>query len=216
MSTPELTRRQQKVYDFIRQFAENNGYPPTLSEIAEKLHIQPSAVRVHLLLMQKKKVLRYVPNISRGIELFSKRNESIPIYGSVPAGNPFLSDDNIVDTFEVRKYLSTSDDLFSLQVRGDSMEDILFSGDLVFVDPKKAPKSGEMVVATVDGQPTLKWHYRYQDEIELKPQNKKYPVITVKKNDETFSMNGVVVGYIRALDKKKIDTLYVDRKTSTR
>jgi repressor LexA len=201
----ELTSRQKDVLHFIGEFIENNGFPPTLQEIADKMKIQPSAARAHLLLMEKKKTLRYVPNTSRGIELLHRKPAGVPIYGSVPAGNPFFAEDNIVDSFEVRKYLSTSEDLFSLSVRGDSMMDLLYPGDLVFVDPKKQPRNGEIVVASVEGQPTLKWHYRFHDEIELRPQNKKYSVISVKPHDETFHINGVVVGYIRALDRIKID-----------
>ncbi len=203
----ELTSRQKDVLTIISQFIENHGFPPTLQEIADKLQIQPSAARMHLLLMQKKKTLRYIPNTSRGIELLHRKPSGVPIYGSVPAGNPFFAEDNIVDSFEVRKYLSTSDDLFSLSVRGESMVDLLYPGDLVFVDPKKTPRNGEIVVALIEGQPTLKWHYRFHDEIELRPQNKKYSVITVKPHDESFRINGVVVGYIRALDRMKIDNL---------
>ena len=97
----ELTPRQKDVLHFINEYLENNGFPPTLQEIADKMKIQPSAARMHLLLMEKKKTLRYVPNTSRGIELLHRRAPGVPIYGSVPAGNPFFAEDNVVDTFEV-------------------------------------------------------------------------------------------------------------------
>lgn len=208
MNTTELTRRQQKVYDFVQQFTETNGYPPTLSEIAEKLHIQPSAVRVHLLLMQKKKALRYVPNISRGIELLQHRTHGIPIYGHAPAGHPFMSQDNVVETFEVQRYITASENVFGIYVRGDSMKDAqLSTGDLLFVDPKKQPQNGEIVVATVEGEPTIKRFYKERNTIILRPENKKYKPIAVNMSDENFRIMGVVVGMIRTLDKKKIDMM---------
>jgi repressor LexA len=204
----ELTTRQQKVYDFVSHFLEQNGFPPTLTEISERMSIQPSAVRAHLLLMQKKHVLRYVPHTSRGIELLNAKPAGIPIYGTAPAGHPFLSQENMVDTFEVRKYISASDEIFGIYVSGDSMKDAqLHTGDLLFVDPKRHPRDGEIVVAAVEGEPTIKRYYRDADAIRLQPENKKYKPIIVSKSDENFRIMGVVMGMIRALDKRKIDAL---------
>lgn len=204
----ELTTRQQKVYDFIAHFLEQNGFPPTLTEISERMNIQPSAVRAHLLLMQKKHVLRYVPHTSRGIELLTSKPAGIPIYGTAPAGNPFLSQENIVDTFEVRKYISASDEIFGIYVSGDSMKDAqLHAGDLLFVDPKRYPRDGEIVVAAVEGEPTIKRYYQDADTIRLQPENKRYKTIIVSRHDENFRIMGVVMGMIRALDKHKIDAL---------
>ena len=216
MSLPsiELTSRQQKVYNFVKQFIEDNSYPPTLQEISDKLKIQPSAARMHLLLMEKKKALRYVPNTSRGIELLHERPSGVPIYGSAPAGHPFTSQENMVDTFEVRRYITASDDLFGIYVRGDSMKDAqLSTGDLLFVDPKKDPRNGEIVVAAVEGEPTIKRYYREESGVVLRPENKKYKPIHVSRSDENFKVLGVVVGMIRALDKKKIDALTDEYKT---
>ena len=208
MPTSSLTARQQKVYDFIKEFLEAHGYPPTLQEMANTLKIQPSAVRAHLLLMAKKNALRYVPNISRGIELLQERPTGIPIYGSAPAGHPFMAQDNIVDTFELRRYISASDDLFGVYVRGDSMKDAqLSTGDLLFVDPKKDPRNGEIVVAAVEGEPTIKRYYKEDGTIELRPENKKYKPIVISNADENFKILGVVIGLIRAIDKKKIDAM---------
>jgi repressor LexA len=214
MSVADLTLRQQRVYNFVKQFIENNGYPPTLQEISDKLNIQPSAVRMHLLLMEKKKALRYVPNTSRGIELLRQRPAGIPVYGSAPAGHPFMSQENMVDTFEVQRYITASDDVFGIYVRGDSMKDAqLATGDLLFVDPKKEPRNGEIVVAAVEGEPTIKRYYRENSTVVLRPENKKYKPIYVSKSDENFKILGVVVGMIRALDKKKIDALIGEYNT---
>ena len=139
----DLTPRQKQVYTFITSYLEKHGYPPTLSEISEKLKIRINAVRTHLLLMEKKKAVRYVPNISRGIELLLDKPNGIPIYGSAPAGHPFMSQENVLESFEVKKYVAASDDVFGVYVRGDSMKDAhLYTGDLLFVDPNKHPRNG--------------------------------------------------------------------------
>jgi repressor LexA len=217
MGTTELTPRQQDVYTFVQRYVENNGYPPTLQEIAHGLGIQPNAARTHLLLMEKKRAVRYVPGISRGIELLLRRPAGIPIYGTAPAGQPFLSQENIVDTFEVRKYLTASDDIFGVYVRGDSMKGAeLATGDLLFVDPKREPRNGEIVVASVEGQPTIKRFYRENGSIILRPENKKYKPIVVSRADENFRILGVVVGMIRALDKRKIDALTEEHRSHSR
>ncbi len=209
-----LTSRQQQVLDFIKDYIEQKGFPPTLSEIATQLSIQPNAVRSHLLLMQNKKVLRYIPNISRGIELLNLRPAGIPIYGSAPAGHPFLSQENVLENFEVRNYISASNDVFGVYVKGDSMKDaLLITGDLVFVDPKKSPRNGEIVVALVEGEPTIKRYYEENNSVILKPENKKYNPIIVQHSDESFRVLGVVMGVIRSLDKKKLDMLIDEHRS---
>ncbi len=207
MDTP-LTKKQESVHKAIRQFIEVNSYPPTLSDLAEKLKISINAVRQHILYLAKKKVLRYVPNISRGIELLDEKPSGIPIFGSAPAGHPFTSQENMVDTFEVRRYIAASDDMFGIYVQGDSMKDAqLYTGDLLFVDPKKNPRNGEIVVAAVEGEPTIKRYYKVDSSVILRPENKKYKPIQVNTSDENFKVLGVVVGMIRALDKKKLDAI---------
>lgn len=210
-----LTTAQQKVYDAILSYINEHRIPPTLSDLAEKLDIGVNAVRDHLLVLDRKKFLRYVPNISRGIEVLTQKPEGIPIYGSAPAGHPFMSQENVVDTFEVKKYISGSDDLFGIYVRGDSMKDAqLGTGDLLFVDPKREPRNGEIVIAAVEGDPTIKRYYRDGNNVTLHPENKKYKPIVVSRHDENFRVLGVVVGMIRALDKKRIDELTGFRRAS--
>jgi repressor LexA len=207
MAVDKLTTRQRKIFDFIKDFVRKRGFPPTLSEIGEKFGIQPSAVRMHLLLMEKKGVLRYVRQISRGIEILTERR-GIPIYGEAPAGHPFMSQENILDTFELRKYIAASDDMFGIIVRGDSMKEAqIMAGDVLFVDPKRVPHSGNIVVALVEGEPTIKFYREENGRIILEPANKRYTPIVVAKSDENFSIAGVVVGMVRAIDKKTIDAL---------
>jgi len=210
-----LTKTQQNVLNVIREYLGGNSHPPTLSELSDLLHININAVRDHLLALDRKQVLRYVPNISRGIELPSTKPSGIPIYGFVPAGHPFMSQENVVDTFEVQRYISASDNVFGLYVRGDSMKDAqIATGDLLFVDPDVEAKNGRMVVALVEGEPTVKWFQKEGSTVSLIPANKKYKPIIVNKHDENFKIVGVVVGMIRALDKTRIDNTMKLKKAS--
>lgn len=215
MLTKPLTKAQQKVLNLVKDYIEENNIPPTLAELADTLKVNLNAVRSHLLTLDRKKVLRYIPNISRGIELLNIKPKGIPIYGYVPAGVPFMSQENIVDTFEVKKYISGSDDVFGLYVRGDSMIDAhLETDDLLFVDPKVEARNGRMVVALVEGEPTVKWFERDGNSIRLVPANKKYKPIEISKNDQNFKIVGVVVGMIRSIDKKRIDDSVKYKKAS--
>ncbi|RPI05827.1 MAG: repressor LexA [Ignavibacteriae bacterium] len=204
--TADLTAAQQNVLNVIREFLSSNSYPPTLADLAALLHINTNAVRGHVLALDRKQALRYVPNISRGIELPVRIPAGIPIYGYVPAGHPFMSQENVVDTFEVQRYISASKNVFGLYVRGDSMKDAsIMTGDLLFVDPDMEAGNGRMVVALVEGEPTVKWLQKEGSSISLIPANKKYKPIVVSKNDENFKIVGVVIGMIRAMDKVRID-----------
>ncbi len=215
MAERPITKAQNKILSLVREYIEENHYPPTLSELAEKLSVNVNAVRSHLLALDRKRALRYVPNISRGIELLNRKPRGIPIYGYVPAGTPFMSQENIVDTFEIKKYISASEDVFGLYVRGDSMQDAqLATGDLLFVDPKIEARNGRMVVALVEGEPTVKWFERDGSSIRLIPANKKYKPIEISKHDQNFRIVGVVVGMIRSIDKKKIDESVKYKKAS--
>lgn len=205
MPEHQLTLRQRRIFNFTQDYIHRKGFPPTLTEIATKFEIQPSAVRAHLLRMEKKGILNYAGSISRGIELLHQQS-GVPIFGEAPAGHPFMSQDNIVDTFELRKYITASDGMFGIYVRGDSMKDAqIMTGDLLFVDPKRSPRSGNIVVALLEGDPTIKFYYEEQNRVVLKPANKKYRPISVPKSHDDFSVAGVVVGMVRSIDKKKID-----------
>lgn len=215
MSNRPLTKAQENVLELVREYIEQNHFPPTLSELAEKLRINVNGVRSHLLALDKKGALRYIPNISRGIELLNVKPNGIPIYGYVPAGTPFMSQENIVDTFEVKKYISASDEVFGVYVRGDSMQDAqLTTGDLLFVDPHIEARNGRMVVALVEGEPTVKWFERDGNSIRLVPANKKYKPIEISRYDQNFKILGVVIGMIRSMDKKRIDDIVKYKRAS--
>lgn len=215
MENKPLTKAQLKVLNLVKAYIEENNIPPTLAELADQLKVNLNAVRSHLLTLDRKHAIKYIPNISRGIELINPRPKGIPIYGYVPAGTPFMSQENIVDTFEIKKYISGSDEVFGLYVRGDSMKDAnLETDDLLFVDPKVEARNGRMVVAMVEGEPTVKWYERDGNNVRLVPANSKYKPIEVSRNDERFRIVGVVVGMIRSIDKKRIDDSVKYKKAS--
>jgi repressor LexA len=204
-----LTAAQKRVYDWIVHYIERGNMSPTLAEISEGLgyrHI--SSMIVHINALAKKGFIKRHPNIARGIEVVRRKSTSIPIYGFVPAGAPFLSDENIVDNFELRKYISAPPNVFGLYVRGDSMRDAaLYEGDLLFIDPTKEPQNGEIIVALVNGDPTVKRYYRDNGTITLKPENKKYTSIMVPAQSDHFRCVGTVIGLIRRIDKRRIDQI---------
>ncbi len=202
-----LTARQEEIYRAICDSFSERGLPPTLQEIASRFGFNVNAAKDHILTLVKKGYIRYTPNISRGIELVRKKPSGIPVYGFVPAGHPFMSQENLAETFvNVEQYLTASADIFGVYVKGDSMIDAeIGTGDLLFVDPKQEAKNGRIVVALVEGEPTVKWFERNGTAIRLLPANKKYKPIEIDRHDENFKIVGVVVGMIRALDKKRID-----------
>lgn len=212
----ELTKRQREIYRAICDSFSERGLPPTLQEIATKFDFNVNAAKDHILTLVKKGYVKYTPNISRGIELIQKKPSGIPVYGVVPAGHPFMSQENIAEIFvNVGDYLTASRDLFGVYVKGDSMiEAEIGTGDLLFVDPKQEARNGRIVVALVEGEPTVKWFERDGNTIRLVPANKKYQPIVINRYDENFKIVGVVVGMIRALDKKRIDEMLKYKKAS--
>ncbi len=205
----KLTGAQQRVYDWIVGYLNRANMSPTLAEIAEGLgYRHVSSMIVHINALVKKGFIKKHPNIARGIEIIGPKPWSIPIFGTVPAGYPFLSDENIVDNFELKRYISAPPNVFGLYIRGDSMRDAaLYEGDLVFVDPTKNPQNGEIVVALVNGEPTVKRYYRENGTVMLKPENKKYSSIIINTHSEQLKIIGTVIGLIRRIDKRRIDAI---------
>ncbi|MFA5833260.1 MAG: transcriptional repressor LexA [Bacteroidota bacterium] len=215
-SQAKLTKRQAEIYQAICDSFRERGLPPTLQELATTFGFNVNAAKDHILTLIKKGYIKYTPNISRGIEVIHKKPTGIPVFGFVPAGHPFMSQENLAETFvNVEHYLTASKDVFGVYVKGDSMiEAEIGTGDLLFVDPKQEPKNGRIVVALVEGEPTVKWFEKDGNTIRLVPANKKYQPIIVDQHDENFKIVGVVIGMIRALDKKRIDEVLKYKKAS--
>lgn len=200
-----LTRRQQQVLDCIGNHIEQNGYPPTLREIAAELKISGTlGVIKHLQALEKKGYIEKEVGSSRGIRLTGQKGSgipeaglSLPIVGRVAAGSLQPAIEEIDDHFTVDRNHARKDD-FLLRVKGDSMiEAGIFNGDLAQIRPQQTASDGEIVVALVDDDATLKRFYRETGHIRLQPENRHMEPIIVKADDGNIQIIGKLVGLFR-------------------
>jgi repressor LexA len=201
----KLTSTQHRVYQFIIDWKENRGFPPTVREIAEGLGFKsPNNVRQHLRLIEKKGLLKISSGKARGIgvttqfgKVTSDNGIEVPLVGRVAAGTPIVAEENIEGTVTLDRTLFKGDGLFTLRVRGESMQDIgVFDGDIAVVKQQQAASNGEVVVAIVDGEATLKRFFKKNDSIVLHAENPDFRdiVVTSPKN---VLIAGRLVGVIR-------------------
>lgn len=213
----QLTERQQEILTFIEQFRDASGYPPTLREIGRKFQISSTfGVKRHLDALVKKGYLSVESNASRGISFLRNDEEDaginnmiernaefnkIPIVGRVAAGSPILAVENIEGSVVVDPTLmKKTEDSFALRVKGDSMINAgIFENDLVIVSPKKDAMNGEIVVAMLDDEVTVKTFENRNKKIRLIPANEKYQPIDIS-DDREFAIVGKVVGVVRWLN----------------
>lgn len=211
-----LTDRQKDILNFIEQFRNENGYPPTLREIGKRFEISSTfGVKRHLDALVKKGYIAVESNASRGIsylrhefdntavkviaseDIFTK----IPIVGRVAAGTPILAIENIEGSLVIDpSFLKKSGEHFALKVRGDSMIDAgIFDGDFVIVSSRKEALNGEIIVAMVGDEVTVKTYENKINKVSLIPQNKNYSPIRIDSKSD-FSILGKVSGVIRLLN----------------
>ena len=210
----QLTERQQEILLFIEQFRESSGYPPTLREIGKKFGISSTfGVKRHLDALVKKGYLIIESNASRGISLVRNDEDKakynygndvfakVPIVGRVAAGSPITAIENIEGSVIVDPaYIKKADDSFALRVKGDSMINSgIFEGDLVIVTPNKNAVNGEIVVAMLDDEVTVKTFENKNNKMRLIPSNDNYQPIEIT-TDREFSIVGKVVGVVRWLN----------------
>jgi repressor LexA len=198
---PSLTTRQKEIYDFLLKSIREKGYAPSIPEIGAKFKIvSTNGVSDHLKALEKKGYIRRVGK--RAIEVLSMLGKpmlaavrEIPILGRVPAGKPFLSEENVEGLLTITNDMG-SGKLFALQVKGDSMIDAgILEGDRVIVKQQGTAENGEIVCALIEGEATLKRFYRKNGVVTLKAENQKYPLITVSQGE--FRILGKVVGLMR-------------------
>jgi repressor LexA len=200
----ELTARQQELFDFLRDFVKERGFPPTLREIASHFGLKgPRGPQKVLNQLERKGYIRKIPGESRAIEIlgFSSSNiVSIPIVGRVRAGEPVLAIENIEGYINFDKSLASSKDVFLLRIQGDSMIDAhIQDGDFALVKPQSNAENGEIVVALIEDEATIKRIFLNQDLIRLEPANPDMEPIVVKKGEKRVSIVGKVVGIFRKL-----------------
>ena len=203
----KLTSTQENVLSFLKNFLQEKGFPPTLREIASHFGLRgPKAPQKTLQILEKKGYIRRVPGGSRAIEMLipplvhKSQILSLPIVGRVRAGEPILAIENIEGYINLDQSLISSDDVFLLRVQGDSMIDAhIQDGDFALVKPQPNAENGEIVVALVDDEATIKRIFKKRDLIRLEPANPHMEPIVVRKGERRVTIVGKVVGIFRKL-----------------
>jgi repressor LexA len=190
-----LTAQQIKVFDVIKESMQNNGYPPTRAEIARILDFKSvNAAESHIKALVKKGVIEKVPGSSRGIKLVEEAS-GIPLVGSVAAGSPILAVENIEKTIPLNPLTKAVD--FFLRVQGDSMVEAgILDNDLVGIKKTNNAENGEIVVARIDEDVTLKRFSKNKTSVKLIAENSAYEDIHVSEQTD-FAIEGKAVGVIR-------------------
>ncbi len=206
-SRNELTPTQEKVFEFLKNFLQEKGFPPTLREIASHFGLRgPKGPQKTLSILERKGYIRKVPGISRAVEILSYPQFSlthilpVPIVGRVKAGEPILAVENIEGYINFDQSLVSSRDVFLLRVMGDSMiEAHIQDGDFALVKPQSNADNGEIVVALIEDEATIKRIFQKRDLIRLEPANPKMEPIVVKKGEKKVTIVGKVVGIFRKI-----------------
>ena len=199
----DLTKRQKEIFDFIRKYAAKYGYPPTVREIGKAVGLHSSStVHAHLANLEKIGLLRRDPTKPRAIELLvdkAKRamgGQGLPVVGVVSAGQPVLAEEQIEEYLEVPDVIGGESGDYILRVKGDSMKDAgILEGDYVVVRPAQVADDGEIVVAVIEDEATVKRFFREKDGVRLQPENKAYkPIRTAEA-----TLLGKVTGVFRSV-----------------
>lgn len=198
----ELTQRQKEVLDFISEMMEKKGFPPTIREIGQKFKItSTNGVRAILSALSSKGYIRRKPLISRGIELLKAVRSDlvyVPLVGRISAGLPVLAVENIEGNIGIDKTLFPGDGIFFLKVVGDSMKDAgILNGDYVLAQQQKTAEKGEIVVAMIGNEATVKRFFPEKNRVRLEPANPEYGPIIVEKKTPDFFIAGKVIGLLR-------------------
>ncbi|MCX0366987.1 transcriptional repressor LexA [Clostridium perfringens] len=202
MIIKENSDKQTQIYNFLIEFTKSKGYPPSVREICQAVSLKStSTVHGHLKRLEKKGLIYRDPTKPRALEIVELSNEEkelidIPIVGKVTAGMPILATENIEDMFQIPiNYVKHNNDLFILKVTGDSMIEVgILDGDLAIIEQKNVATNGDIVVALIENEATIKRFFKENGFIRLQPENKNYEPIIV----EDCSILGKLVGIYRA------------------
>ena len=197
----QITTRQKQVLEIINDYLKKVGCPPTLREIAERLGVNGTlGIMKHLKALEKKGFLSRREGSSRGIVLTipAAQAVSLPIVGAVRAGDPQPAVEDILGYFSIDNSQSRSDGAFFLRVKGDSMiEAGIREGDLALVRPQVTAVNGDIVVAMIEDEATLKRFYREKDVVRLQPENPNMEAIIIRLGESEISIIGKLVGIYR-------------------
>ena len=200
MANGKISKKQSEIFEYIKEQILEKGYPPAVREICEAVHLKStSSVHAHLETLEKNGYIRRDPTKPRAIVICDDsfqlvRNEmtSIPIIGTVAAGQPILAAENIEGYFPVPVDMVPNAETFILKVKGDSMINAgIFSGDQIFVERTNVARNGDMVVALVDDSATVKTFYKEQGHVRLQPENDTMDPIIVDDCDILGKVFGV-------------------------
>ncbi|MGH2359999.1 MAG: transcriptional repressor LexA [bacterium] len=199
-----LTKRQKEILIFVQRYSDAHGYPPSVREIGQALGLTSSStVHSHLSALEKKGFLRRDPSKPRALEILrderdvpTKKVVTIPVVGGVTAGLPILAQQNIEDYFSLPADFVRAEDCFILKVRGESMIGAgIYDGDLLVVRRQPTARDGDIVVARMDDEATVKRFYREPDRVRLQPENPHMEPIYTRE----LAIEGVALAVIRRL-----------------
>lgn len=194
-----LTKRQQQVLDMIREFIEEYNVPPTRVEIAEAMGFRSAnAAEDHLKALLRKGAIEMYAGSSRGIRIVETEHLGLPVVGQVAAGNPILAEENIEDHYKVDAEVFYPAADYLLRVKGMSMRDVgILNGDLLAVHRTQNVTSGQIIVARLGDEVTVKRFRRRGNKVRLMPENPDFEPIEVDLREEELTIEGLAVGVIR-------------------
>lgn len=203
LSIKDLTKRQREIFDFISRYLSRHGYPPTVREIGKAVGLHSSStVHAHLSKLEKLGVLKRDPTKPRAMEVLVERAKravrptGLPLVGNVAAGEPILAEENVEEYMQMPDVIGGEAGDYILRVRGESMIDAgILDGDFAIVRPIKEARNGEIVVAMIGDEATVKRYFRESDHVRLQPENKSMKPI----RSTDAQLLGRVVGVFRSV-----------------
>ncbi len=195
----KLTKRQSEILDLIKLHIEETGFPPTRAEIAKTFGFRsPNAAEEHLRALARKGAIEITPGASRGIRVPYSQPEGLPIIGQVAAGNPILAQEHIEDHLNLNPGFFAPQADFLLRVKGMSMKNIgILDGDLLAVHKTTEVRNGQVVVARIEDEVTVKRFEQNGNQVLLHPENEDFDTIVVDLSESSFAIEGLSVGVIR-------------------
>ena len=218
----ELTSRQREIFNFVRGFIKERGYPPSVREVGEHFNIYPRAVFDHLKALERKGYLKRRGSMSRGLEILvfqgyelhgsypragldgaplqtegKSLSREIPILGRVAAGKPTLAVEHVEGTIPLPAEWVKGKEVFLLKVKGDSMSPYILPGDYVIVRSQPSAENGDVVVTLMGEEATVKRFFKKGRRIELKPDNERWEAIQIEEGSGEVQILGKVIGVFR-------------------
>ena len=198
----DLTEKQINILNYIEQYIQEQGYPPTIREIGDQFSITAKGAYDHLKAIEKKGFIKCEKNRSRAIELLKNSGgnapassadvTSVPLVGRVAAGLPLLAEENVEEYLAFPKSMVPDTGVFALRVVGDSMKDAgIFNGDIAVIRKQDIAQNGDIVVALLDEDATLKYFFKEKKRVRLQPANKAFKPI--------YATNVTIVGVLQGI-----------------